>query len=316
MCEVDFKKYTIRTMETLRYEANKAGVGPLPNQKRFGEYVQREHNPYGDRHAERFAWLPKDLREKSSKKAEYLYFAGCTASYRQKNIAQATVQLFKNLGLDFTVAEDEWCCGSPLLRTGQWDLAKTVAEHNASLLSKTKADKIVTTCAGCYRSLKMDYQKEVPEGYKEVLKVDFNVPVIHTAQLVEDLIKKGSLKLGDYKKRITYHDPCHLGRHAEVYDSPRNVLKSIPSVELIEMPRNRQYAWCCGAGGGVKSGIPEFAMETAVKRVEEAEATGAEVLASTCPFCWRNLDDAIKAKGSKLKMLDIAEIMAEIAKKK
>jgi heterodisulfide reductase subunit D len=314
-CEVDFKDWINRTMETLRYEVVQAGAGLPKRHKMFGDWTLKEHNPYLEKHVDRTAWLPKEIKDKLPETAEYLYFVGCTSSYRQKNIALATVKLFQKVGLDFTVSEDEWCCGSPHLRTGQWDIAKEVARHNVELVKKVKAKKVITACAGCYRTLKVDYQGEAPEGYVDMLgTADFKTPVVHTIDVIWDLVKQGKLNLGEYPHKVTYHDPCHLGRHAGVYEPPRDVLKAIPKLELIEMPRNRDFAWCCGSGGGVKSGFADMAMSTAIERVKEAEATGAEILASTCPFCWRNLDDAIKETGSKLKMLDITEILLEIVK--
>ena len=320
-CEVDFKDWITRTMETLRREAVKAGVGPIARQKAFGEWTLKEHNPYMEKHVDRLAWLPQDIRQKLPETAEYLYFVGCTSSYRQKNIALATTKLLLKLGVDFTISDDEWCCGSPHLRTGQWDIAQEVARHNTELVDRVGAKKVITTCAGCYRTLLADYQHEPPHGYSDILNVGFNKPVIHTIQLIEELIRKGKIELGGYPKKVTYHDPCHLGRHVApiqgreaCYEAPRNVLKSIPKIEFVEMERSREWAWCCGSGGGVKSGFPEMAIQTAVERIKEAESIGAEALTSVCPFCWRNLDDAIKMTGSNMKMLDITEILLEIVK--
>ncbi len=112
--------------------------------------------------------------------------------------------------------------------------------------------------------------------------------------------------------KITYHDPCHLGRHSEVYDAPRNILRSIPRLELIEMPRNMENSWCCGAGGGVKSGYKDWAVEIAIERVKEAEETGAEFLISACPFCKTNLEDAINNSKANIKFLDIVQLLDEI----
>jgi len=317
MCETDVRDYIIRIIETLRYEAWRAGVEIPAGIKRWRAHIAVERNPYMEKHAERTAWIPREIKEKLPKKARYLYFVGCTSSYRQKNIALATLKLLVNLGIDVTVSEDEWCCGSPLLRTGQWDLAKEFAEHNAQLMEKHGAEAIITTCAGCYRTLSKDYQEGPPDGYKDILGVSFSGKVIHTIQLLEELIKKGEIEfVGSFDKVVTYHDPCHLGRHAGVYDPPRNVLNAIPGLKLIEMKRARQYSFCCGAGGGVRGAFPEYSLETAAKRVREAEATGAEVLTSVCPFCWRNLSDAIQMIGSKMKMMDITEILVDIVKPK
>ncbi len=262
-------------------------------------------------------WLPADIKSSLPNKASYIYFAGCTASYRQKAVALATVKLLKNLKVDFTVAEDEWCCASPLLRTGQYELAGEFVQHNKELPDKYGASAFITTCAGCYRTMSRDYQMDPPEGYTDKYGKMTNAKVIHTSQFVDNMISKGEVEFtGSFKQKVTYHDPCHLGRHAEVYDAPRNVLKAVPGLELVEMYRNRKFSYCCGAGGGVRGGFADYSLETAAKRVEEAAGTGASVLASTCPFCWRNLDDAIANTKAPMKMLDIVEILEPIARKK
>ncbi len=286
------------------------GFGPLPRQKAFGEHIKKEHNPYMEKHEKRLDWLPKEVLEKLPKKAEYVYFVGCTSSYRQKEIAKATINVFLKLGVDFTVLGlDEWCCGSPLLRTGQWDIVKELATHNRDVLAKLEVDKIITTCAGCYRTFKVDYK----EKYRDMLGVDFPFKVVHTTELLWDLIKKGELKFNSiYEKTVTYHDPCHLGRHCGVYDPPREVLKAIPKLKLVEMPRTREAAWCCGAGGGFRSGYSDISLSVAEERLKEAEKLGVEILASSCPFCWRNLYDAIENSKSKIMMKDIVQIVSEI----
>lgn len=317
MCEVDVKPAIIRIIEALRYEAWRFGA-PIPEPiRRWSAHIRVERNPYMEKHADRLAWLPKEIKDSLPKKARYVYFVGCTSSYRQKNIALATVQLFKILGIDFTIAEDEWCCGSPLLRTGQYELAKEFAEHNATLLDKYGAEGFITSCAGCFRALSRDYQKDFPEGYKDLVGDVMHATVLHSSQVLAEMVRKGEIEFtSKFEAVVTYHDPCHLARHCGVYDEPRGVLKAIPGLKLVEMERSRQYAFCCGAGGGVKGAFPDYALETAIKRLKEAEETGATILASACPFCWRNLNDAIEATGSKLKMMDITEILLSVIKKK
>jgi heterodisulfide reductase subunit D len=212
--------------------------------------------------------------------------------------------------VDFTVLQDEWCCSSPLLRTGQWETgwvtAKDVAQHNVAEASKTDASTIVTTCSGCYRTWKKDYTEE----YKDLLHASHNFKILHTTELLEQRLKSGELQpKNNIPMRVTYHDPCHLGRHMGTYDSPRNLIKAIPGIEFVEMPRARENAWCCGSGGGVKSGYPEWALEISVERVKEAEQLGVEAILSACPFCERNLTDAVNNLGLKLKVLDVVELV-------
>jgi heterodisulfide reductase subunit D len=306
--EVGYNHRIMSLIEALRAEVVKAGSGLPGKQKAFGVHIGKEHNPYMEMHKDRLSWLPADL--KLPEKAENLYFVGCTSAYRQKELARATVGVFGKINVDFTVLQDEWCCSSPLLRTGQWETgwvtAKDVAQHNVAEVSKTGASTIVTTCSGCYRTWKKDYTEE----YKDLLHASHNFKILHTTELLEQKLKSGELQpKNNIPMRVTYHDPCHLGRHMGTYDSPRNLIKAIPGIEFVEMPRARENAWCCGSGGGVKSGYPDWAVEVSVERVKEAEQLGVEAILSACPFCERNLTDAINKIGLKLKVLDVVELV-------
>jgi heterodisulfide reductase subunit D len=305
---VGYHHRIMNLIEALRADCVKAGLGLPGKQKAFGVHIGKEHNPYMELHKDRLNWLSPDV--KLPDKAETVYYAGCTSSYRQKELAKATVEVFQKVGLDFTIMKDEWCCSSPLLRTGQWETswvsAKDVAQHNVNEAVKLGAKQIVTTCAGCYRAWKKDYLEE----YEDVLNAKHGFEVVHTTQLLERLLKEGKVKpTKEVKMRVTFHDPCHLGRHMGVYDAPRTILQAIPGIELVEMPRNRENAWCCGSGGGVKSGYPDWALEIAGERVKEAEALGVDAIVSACPFCERNLADAISKYGSKLKTYDVIELL-------
>ncbi|MEJ5293194.1 MAG: (Fe-S)-binding protein [Candidatus Methanosuratincola sp.] len=317
MCETDIKPWILRMFETLRYEAWKQNVAIPENIKAWSSTIGTLYNPYKEPHEKRLDWLPSDVRSSLPNKAEYIYFAGCTASYRRKQIARATVSLLQKLKVDFTVVEDEWCCASPLLRTGQYDLAAKFVEHNKALPEKYGASTFITTCSGCYRTLGRDYTMDAPEGYADKYGKMTGVKVLHTTHLLEEMLNKGEIEFtGSFDKKVTYHDPCHLGRHAEVYETPRNVLKAVPGLQLVEMYRNRKFSYCCGAGGGVRGGFADYSLETAGKRVKEAEATGAELVTSACPFCYTNLADAIELNKSPLKMEDIVEIIEPIVKRK
>jgi heterodisulfide reductase subunit D len=181
-------------------------------------------------------------------------------------------------------------------------VAESVVKHNIEDVRKRKAKKVIFSCAGCFRTFKEDYPK--------ILNQELGVEVLHVTEYLNELLQKGELKIAKkFPHTVTYHDPCHMGRHVGVYDAPRNLLKAIPGLNLIEMSRVRENAWCCGAGGGVKSGFKDWAIDIAKKRISEAENTNAEYLVSSCPFCHRNLEDAIRATNSQLKMLDVTEIL-------
>ena len=158
--------------------------------------------------------------------------------------------------------------------------------------------RIITSCAGCYRTFKKDYGDKLEE-----------IEVLHSVEFLDDIIANKGVELKKLDINTTYHDPCHIGRHMGVYDAPRRILNKISN--FIEIKTNRDGAMCCGAGGGVRKGFPELSLEMAKNRVKEAEDTGAQYLVSTCPFCYRNLSDAINALNSDLKMVDLVELFLE-----
>jgi Fe-S oxidoreductase len=234
-----------------------------------------------------------------------VYFPGCMATFRTKNIAKSTIELLGKAGVEFKLlGKDEWCCGSVLLRTGEQEGAKKTAEHNIQAFKDADANEVVTSCAGCFRTLKKDYQDLFGEQ-------DFEV--YHIVQFIKRLIDDGKLKFSKKDLKVTYHDPCHLGRHSKVYEEPRDILKSMPGVELVEMQRNRANARCCGAGGGVASAFKELAEDMADSRIEEAVETGAEVLVSPCPFCVYALKSAAERVNADIKVMDLVELLNEAA---
>ena len=217
--------------------------------------------------------------------------------------------LLKKLGVNFTILGlEEWCCGSPLFRVGARKVAEEQGRHNIEVIEKIGAKSVIFSCAGCYRTFRTDYQ-EIFGNLK------FNL--LHITEFLSQLIKEGKVKITkELKMKVTYHDPCHivrhlahLGRKAPLIEQPREILKSIPGVEFVEMERNKLNAFCCGAGGGLRAGFTEQSLELASERIREAEKTGCETLVSSCPFCYRNLTDAIKKLNSKMAMYDVTELL-------
>nr|MDO8083964.1 heterodisulfide reductase-related iron-sulfur binding cluster [Candidatus Sigynarchaeum springense] len=302
-CQQDVGDHLVEVFEALRAEAVENGLGPLPAHKAFKENVDKVSNPYGDPADQRFA--EDHVKKHVKDKAEVVYFMGCTAAFREKDLVKHTISVLEKLGADFAILKDEICCGSPLITTGQVDAARSLAEKNIAAVTNAGAKVVVTSCAGCFRTWATQYEKKF--GFKLPFKVQ------HLTEYIKDNIKKLAFKPSKPRIKVTYHDPCHLGRHGGVYEAPRDVLKRLPGVDLVEMPRNRKNAWCCGAGAGVKSAIKDLALETAKKRITESEQTGATVIVTTCPFCERNLNDAIKASGSKLVIKDIIALVDEMA---
>jgi Fe-S oxidoreductase len=335
-CEVSCKwVYDLEPNEViheLRVQAVEAGAGPMPKHKKYIELVERHQNPYGELPEKRTAWLTDDVE--IDEDSSTIYFVGCTAANRREEIALSTARVLNAAKESFgLLGTDEFCCGSPVYRVGDKKKAIEIMKSNVELFKEHGVKSIITSCSGCYNMLATEYPRFV--------NMDFEV--VHISQLLESLIADGRLNLKHkVPLKVTYHDPCHLGRMSEpyepykgekieilsqvyiwdppkqerrgaggVYDAPRNVLKQIPGVELIEMERIREYSYCCGAGAGVKAAYPDFALWTSNERVSEAESTEAEALVSVCPFCSTNFKDSLEARESPLKYYDLTEIVLE-----
>ncbi len=222
-----------------------------------------------------------------------LYFRGCTVREKLPRIEMATKWILEKAHIEYRILDDEECCGSFLLRTGFTDDARDVM---ASAAEKLKGEKVIVSCAGCYNTLKNDY--------KDLLGVELDV--IHTSTLFEQLIKDGAIKPKKLPVNVSYHDPCHLGRHSGEYDSPREVLKA--TANLVEMENIKENARCCGAGGGVKSAYPEVASKLAQRRITDALETEAEILVTSCSFCLVNLEGACQNPRG-IRVMDLSEIL-------
>jgi Fe-S oxidoreductase len=280
-------------------------------------------------------WLKGlDVKDFTTKKTPVVYHAGCRTCYDKSlwPIAQKAIKLMQKAKIDVGVAYEESCCGGRAYQMGYQEAAIAQAKLNMEALKKAGVKTLVTGCAECYFAFAVLYDKFGVKGDLEVL---------HTSQYFARLVKEGKLKPA--KKvdlTVTYHDPCHLGRQGEpnikwegkrvpgqviifeppkefrrgdkgIYDPPRNLLKSIPGVKLIEMDRNMENAWCCGAGGGVKETNPEFAAWTATQRINEAKETTASAIVSGCPGCESLFISTIKENGENLKVYDLVEVLAE-----
>jgi Fe-S oxidoreductase len=273
------------------------------------------------------------VKDASKEKVSVLFHVGCLTSYDKDmwKLAKAAVKILEKAGVNFGILGDaETCCGSRAYQMGYRDAFMAQAKKNMAAIKKTGAKTIVTICADGYQAFKVLYDKYDLIG---------NIEVMHISEYIAKLIEDGKLKP---KKKVslsvTYHDPCRLGRLGEpwvhwsgkkipgdrfvfdppkpyrrgangVYEPPRDVIKSIPGVKLTEMVRIKEYSWCCGAGGGVNESNPDFAVWTARQRIEEAIATGAEAIVTTCPWCEKTFNEAIDAMGSSMKVYDIVELV-------
>ena len=274
------------------------------------------------------------LKEAGQAGCDTLFFAGCRSSLDDgmKKAARAAAGILVAGGVDFCVlGADEQCCGGAAYTLGYRRDCKRQMESNIAAWKAAGIKRVVTPCANCYWAFNWLYRQD--EG--------FGIEALHAVQLADRLIKDGSLKPSKpLPVTVTYHDPCRLGRLGKpyekwdgvttkifgtipkneppkpryngtggVYDEPRSVLNAIPGLKLAEMVRSREASWCCGAGGGVYSAFPDFCLETAGSRLDEAEGTGAEILASACPLCERALADAAARRDGRIKVYDVLELL-------
>jgi Fe-S oxidoreductase len=261
--------------------------------------IKTEGNPYGKPKKERNKWLG-ELDFSIPNKSETMFFAGCLASYETQKIAISAAKILHHSHVKFGVLEEEPCCGWILKRTGFWEEAKEQAKKNINMLKGAK--EVVTSCPACYRTFKKDYPETVG-------KLPFKVS--HITEYIASLIRNKRLELGEMNLKVTYHDPCELSRYCGVYDAPREVLKAIHGLVLVEMYPTKHISWCCGAGGGVRTAFPGLAIEMAIDKIKLALETGAEAIVTACPLCLINLKDATKKANANLEIYDITEIIAK-----
>ncbi|MHA2005878.1 MAG: (Fe-S)-binding protein [Promethearchaeota archaeon] len=299
----------VKIWEALRKDLVEAGFAPLDKHVNLIDSMVNDskRNPYGEDRENKFSWL-KEFPE-IQERGELAFFGGCTLPLRQKSSLKNMVRILKAAGLDIAASKDEWCCGSIGFRLGDEKSSTEIIKHNMEIIKNIDAKTIFTACAGCYRTLKKDYP--------ELLREELPFEVKHITEILVELLKNNRIPFKSENVenlKVTYHDPCHLGRHMNMYEIPRDVLKKIPGVELVEMKRNRRNAWCCGAGGGVKSQFSELAIEISKERIKEAIDTGADILITSCPFCIGNLTDAYKELETeiqdKIKILDVIDLLA------
>ncbi len=274
--------------------------------KIFLESVGRYGNPFGLPPADRQTWLTemgvKTITENPG--AEYLYWVGCQSSYdpRGRSVAKSVVKILNEAGVSFAVlGNEETCTGEPVRRMGEEGRFQELVINNIATLQKHGVKKVVVHCAHCFNTFRNEY----PE-------FGGNFEVVHHSQLIARLIEEGRLKPGRMDAKVTFHDPCNLGRVNGVYEEPRGVLASMGGLRLEEMKRSKESSFCCGGGGANIWYNVEEKKKVGVIRAEEAAATGATTLAVGCPFCITMFEDAFKTIGGRSpEVKDIAELVAE-----
>jgi len=297
----------IDVFRALRRAITSLGVATVPDALRMViKNISSLGNPLGEPPEKRADWA-KDLGIKTyTEGTEALYFPCCIPAYdpQAKRVAQATANILKQAGVDFGILGDrEVCCGESVRKAGDEALFQRLAKNNIATFTENRVTKILVTSPHCYHSFKNEY----PE-------LGGNFEIIHTSQYLAELIEEGRLKpTKELNKRVTYHDSCYLGRHNDIYEPPRQVLGSIPGLELVEMPYSRDNSLCCGGGGG------RIWMETkkgerfSDLRIEQALEVGTDILAVACPYCLINFADSILTSGKedRLQIKDISELVQE-----
>ncbi len=272
---------------------------------RVAKFLEEQHNISDDDNRERSEWketlreLPEGALEKA--KAEVIYFVGCVASFfpMAQKIPVNMARIMTRADVDFTIlGGEEWCCGFPFIGMGMPDKMQTLMQHNVEKIEAVGAKSVVFTCPSCYHTWKHLYQ--VP-----------GVELKHSTQMLYDLVKDKRIKLKEMNVTVTYHDPCDLGRNSGIFEEPRQVLKSIPGLKLVEMAYNRQLSMCCGGGGNVEMVNPELSAKVAEMKLRAIADTKADMVVSSCQQCLRTI--ATKARRDKVNLVvkDLTELVFE-----
>jgi Fe-S oxidoreductase len=292
----------IRSMRAIMVET---GTIPPSLKAPLGSLSSRG-NPWSGERDQRLRWAEGLNLKPFSNEMEYLYFTCCTQAYdpRNQKVARALATILTGLGVNFgLIGEDENCCGDACRKLGGEDVFMRLANGNISLFRNKGVKKIIVASPHCLNAFRKDYRQ---------LGGDFDV--IHHTELLANLLHEGKLLLKKALNiKVTYHDPCYLGRHNGIYEPPREVIRAIPGVELVEMGRNREESLCCGGGGGgIWMEVPTGERFSEI-RVSEAQETGAQVIAAACPYCISMFEDAIKTRGlsEKMKVMDVSELVME-----
>ncbi|KKL85147.1 hypothetical protein LCGC14_1957630 [marine sediment metagenome] len=286
-------------MTTARADVVNQGLAP-DSVVRVDESLNKLKNIYGKPLNERF----HDISPASSSvnDVEVIYFIGCLSAYDRQEIPEAMIKILQAAGVNYTVLKgEEWCCGLPAYQLGLRDRAKEMSEHNSKFINGTGVKTIIASCPGCAKALDLEYPKW---GTK------LNMEVLHHTVFIKKLLDEGRLKLKKpIRKKLTYHDPCHLGRNMEIYNAPREVLKRVCEMNILEMFATREKALCCGSGGGYKLTNPEKANKMGSRVTDEAAFVKADILVSACPLCKESFSKDAAEKGLELK--DIAELIVD-----
>ncbi|NHJ12188.1 MAG: succinate dehydrogenase/fumarate reductase iron-sulfur subunit [Candidatus Thorarchaeota archaeon] len=315
MCEdICPKKIKIPSLavELLRAKAVEAGYPLAEGQQGFVDQIVKTGRAVPEKDTPLLKELGSAEFFVDNPRGRVAFFTGCLIDYRMQNTGKALIDVLNRNNIDVVVPKEQWCCASPAFRTGDLNTAHAAARRVTEIFEeaceKYNCDTVVVACAGCGKTLREDHRPYIeeergePPKYKVYDMAEYMIQVIGKENIIPP---KGEIKL-----KVTYHEPCHLGRGQHVFDEPIQLLKMIPGVEYIEDPyKNR----CCGAGGGVRAGLRELSQKIATTKKEYIDATGADMVTTECPFCTIQINDMMK--GTKMQVRYIPDLLAESYRK-
>ena len=272
------------------------------------ENLKESRNVFAEDNEERADWV-EDMRDAPEHgyikdQAEIVYFTGCVAAYfpLAQKIPMALAEILDVGKVDFTLlGEEEWCCGFPMLGAGLKELFKEFMDHNLEAVREKGAKRIIFACPSCYQMWREYYPSEFE--------------IVHASQFLMEMVKEKRLPLQELPMTVTYHDPCDLGRGARVYEEPREVIRSIPGVTLVEFTQNRENCQCCGGGGNLEMIDANLSAEIAKRKIEDAQSTGAQAIITSCQQCVRTMTTYVKRNKVPIEVLDITQLIQRAFKR-
>ncbi|NLE46562.1 MAG: (Fe-S)-binding protein [Chloroflexi bacterium] len=276
----------------------------------LGERIGGHYNVSGEDNAARLAWTD-NLAEKPdglvrNADAEVAYYVGCVSAMFPMSYAipQGFAAVLQHAKVSFTtLADEEWCCGYPLLMAGQLKQAEALIRHNVERMQALGVPRVVTTCPSCYHMWH--------HLYPEIVGHPLGFEVSHATELIHDLAVDGRLHFTEPKRGgiVTYHDPCDLGRKSGIFDAPREVLRRIPGYTFVEMQQSREHALCCGGGGNLETFDPNLVEDVSAQRIAQAVEIEASYLISACPQCVRTLTKAVRSQRARIRVMDLTQFV-------
>ena len=268
----------------------------------IGDHLAEDHNVFGEDQEERAEWV-EDLHDTPQDQycrdqAEVVYFTGCVSAFYPvaQKIPMALAEILERSEIDFALlGEDEWCCGFPLLGAGMKDKVQAYVEHNLQAVRRKKARSVVFSCPSCYEMWRKYYPRDIE--------------IFHVTQFLKKLTEDNRLAFKRLSMTVTYHDPCDLGRAARIFSEPRDIIRSIPGIQLVELTHNKENCRCCGGGGNLEMIDAQLAAEVARQKIEEVVNTGAQAVITSCQQCVRTMLTHVKRNKIPLEVLDITQLI-------